>query len=291
MNTIEAIDLKNISGACNVSFTIKILIYISMIGSGVWLFFQGGWLYFLGIIVLGLAFSHGVELQHQVLHGGAFTNEKINRITGFLLGAPMLVSYSNYQASHLIHHEKVGTEDDIEFFEFNTLDKDKGLIPKILCFFLISHYIDFFNRTIKSIKRMDINPLFNKNTNRKINNEYIYMFLTIIAACAILAYTNNIEYISIWLLPLLFIAAPIHTLVEFPEHFGCNNESENILENTRSIKASSFMVWYTNGNNYHVEHHMFPLVRPEKLSILHRKMKSEIKHTNHSYSEFFLESI
>ncbi|GLR75247.1 MULTISPECIES: fatty acid desaturase family protein [Aliivibrio] len=283
--------LVSISGSCNTSFTIKMTLYTSMILGGAWMYFMGGYFFYAGFILLGVAFAHGVELQHQVLHGGAFSNNIVNRIVGFLLGAPMLVSYSNYKASHLIHHAKVGTKDDTEFFEFNTLDGSSNIFTKLISFFLITHYIEFFKRVFKALLGKDINDLCDQKTNKQIRNEYIMMLVIIIVAIVGLAYFEMLTYLGAWLLPLFLVASPLHTLIEFPEHFGCNNESENVLENTRSIRASSFMVWYTNGNNYHVEHHMYPLVRPEKLSIVHRRINQDIQHTNHSYSEFFFESI
>ncbi len=203
----------------------------------------------------------------------------------------MLVAYSNYQASHLVHHAKVGTEGDTEFFEFNTLDENTTWITKLSCFFLISHYFEFTKRLIKALSGKSISPKFNKLTNNKIRDEYLMMLTLIVVSVSVSIYFDSLSHLLVWLLPLCLIAAPIHTLIEFPEHFGCNNESEDIFENTRSIRASSFMVWYTNGNNYHVEHHMYPLVRPEKLSILHRRINSNIVNINVSYSEFFLESI
>lgn len=280
--------LKEISGPDNFLFAIKVLIYLSLIVSGIYITHLGGSYWVAGILLLGLAFAHGVELQHQALHGAGFTSSVMNRIIGVILGLPMLVSYSSYQHLHLIHHNKVGTEDDTEFFEFNTLSENSSLFTKISSLLLVSHYREFLTRTIKSIYTSNIISGAPEIVNSRIRLEYLFM-LSLLLAYGYLSFVHGPEIIlHYWLIPLLVVAAPVHTFLELPEHFGCENKSEDILQNTRTIRSSSFLTWYTNGNNFHVEHHMFPLVRPENLSILNGVLSKEIRFQNNTYLEFFL---
>lgn len=290
-DNITGQDLLPISGADSRSFSIKLVLYVSMIAGGITLSFSGGYHYWLGMFLIGLGFAHGVELQHQVLHGSAFLNRRLNNIVGFVLGLPMLVSYSSYQFSHLSHHDKVGTEDDVEFFEFNTLNGKQKWYSKFASFLLFTHYLVFIKRVFNSLLIREIIIEADEHTNRDIRHEYLIMALLIVILLSTVIMFDSLQYLMLWLLPLAVFAAPIHTLIEFPEHFGCDNQSENILRNTRTIRSNPFFVWFTNGNNYHVEHHMFPLVRPEKLSIVHRKISGDIAYQNQSYSEFFMESI
>ena len=58
------------------------------------------------------------------------------------------------------------------------------------------------------------------------------------------------------LLPLLLIAEPMHFLIELPEHFGLNTQTDpDVLVNTRTVAAGPFLQWFTNGNNLHTAHH------------------------------------
>jgi len=290
-NNITAQDLLPISGADSRSFSIKLVLYVSMIVGGVSLSYEGGGYFWLGMFLIGLAFAHGVELQHQVLHGAGFLNRRLSHVVGFILGLPMLVSYSSYQFSHLAHHDKVGTEDDVEFFEFNTLNDEQKWYSKVASFLLFTHYSVFIKRVFRAILSREIIAEADGDTNRDIRREYLLMAFLIIALLSTSIVFDSFQYFLLWFLPLTLFAAPTHTLIEFPEHFGCDNQSENILRNTRTIRSNPFFVWFTNGNNYHVEHHMFPLVRPEKLSIVHRKISGDIAYQNQSYFEFFMESI
>ena len=91
-----------------------------------------------------------------------------------------------------------------------------------------------------------------------------------------------------WIVPLIALAAPIHTLVELPEHYKCNLDSVDVLENTRTIKSNSLMFWFTNGNNFHVEHHYAAAWPMDKLDILHEQIGHLIVNKNIGYREFYL---
>ena len=71
-----------------------------------------------GFFVLGCMFAHAVELQHQCLHYSAFKSRRANRIIGVILGLPTLTSFHAYRRSHLEHHRKLGSAEDIPFFNY-----------------------------------------------------------------------------------------------------------------------------------------------------------------------------
>ena len=46
--------------------------------------------------------------------------------------------------------------------------------------------------------------------------------------------------------------ASVRALIELPEHWGREHDTLNVAVNTRTIRASGFGYWFTNGNNYHI---------------------------------------
>lgn len=287
MELVDPDDLISISGPDNIMFLTKVSVYFGLIACGLYVVLFEPINAVVGMLILGLAFAHGVELQHQALHGSGFSNPMITRVIGFILGLPLLVSYSSYQYLHFVHHDKVGTKDDTEFFEFNTLSKESSIFVKLSSFFLFPHYREFFRRTIKSLRSHNIIDKCDIATCKKVRSEYLLMALIIGTWSLASIYYQNFLILYVWLIPLLVVAAPIHSLIELPEHFGCNNKSENILENTRTIKSNFFLTWFTNGNNYHVEHHMYPLVRPEKARAMSKILTGKIRYYNNTYCDFF----
>jgi len=60
-----------------------------------------------------------------------------------------------------------------------------------------------------------------------------------------------------------------------------------VLVNTRTIKTNKLLVWFVNGNNYHVEHHWLPAVPNDKFPELHTLVSSRITYADISYRSFY----
>ena len=96
-------------------------------------------------------------------------------------------------------------------------------------------------------------------------------------------------FVKLWFIPFLF-SIPTHALVELPEHFGCNGQTPDVLKNTRSIRAGRFLIWFTNGNNYHAEHHWLPSVPTDKLEEVHRESRERDENITKSLTGLSIES-
>jgi fatty acid desaturase len=99
----------------------------------------------------------------------------------------------------------------------------------------------------------------------------IWFLVTILLISSLLIYFGHLNVILAWLISLFLVTEPVHFLIELPEHYGCKKISTEKYENTRTIKnASSIAKWFTNWNNFHVEHHLNPWVLPENLANFHK---------------------
>jgi fatty acid desaturase len=271
------------------SFHAKTLILISVTATMIILtLLAPSFLWLLPSFVLGLAYAHAVELQHQCLHHTAYRGIVWNRIVGVILGLPLLVSYSDYQNSHMKHHKLLGTPEDKEFFNYSyqRLTSVLAFIPHL---WMVRHYRDTLIYICKSVAgRLVREKDATLKAAKKIRSEYQLMAL-FIAAIVVAAFFFHIDLVlKLWLMPLL-IGIPTHALIELPEHIGCNVRTTNVLENTRTIKASKIANWFVNGNNYHVEHHWLPGVPNNKFSQLHTCVASRITNFDESYWSFYQE--
>jgi fatty acid desaturase len=112
------------------------------------------------------------------------------------------------------------------------------------------------------------------------------MLAVIVGAIAFTAITRSSLVIRIWVLPLLLVAEPVHFWVELPEHFGCDLTTMNVLLNTRTIRGSWLSFWFTNGNNFHVEHHLYPRIAIDKLPRVHATLRDDLQFFDRSYWSF-----
>ncbi|MEU5534178.1 fatty acid desaturase [Streptomyces sp. NPDC020362] len=241
----------------------------------------------LGVFLIGAMYSHWLELQHQCLHHSAFRRARWHRIVGVPLGVPMLVSYSHYRVRHLQHHRYLGTDQDSEFFGFDSRQPVTWgvLVREALAFGRLGGAVADVARAWTGSWTYDTGQIAPAR-RREVVAEYRLFVLPILAAVALVALGQGRLVLSVWLLPLL-VAVPLHFLVELPEHIMCDNTSTDVLRNTRSITGSWFSTWYTNGNNLHIEHHAAMVVPINQLRQRHDLTLSYAKHTSSSYPQFF----
>ena len=250
---IDKKTLHSLTKINNVTFYIKLAILSALLLFSFYLMLSDNILLsLLGMFIAGAMYAHAVELQHQCLHYTAFNEKNKNKFFGILLGLPMFVKFSQYREEHLKHHKNLGTKDNKEFFD------------------------DRFKR---------YKELF-KNIN--FNNMESVAILILPTLTFTLLFFNNFILVKIWLLPVLIFGEIIHFLVELPEHYKCNNFDKNPLMNSRTIKGSLFSFWFTNGNNFHIEHHTLAAVPIDKLPILHNLIQKEIVYYEKKYLDFYL---
>lgn len=249
--------------------------------------------------LLGLALAHQTELIHELLHQLATGNSKVDRFIGRILGIPVGVSFWFYRYWHLWHHGHVGTEEDQESFGYaysllTSRSRFRRLFGLLLHLSMLAHFSSTLRRMGLSAvfalapRLLAKTPRMPRSTALRIQTDYQLMtawstFL-VIASCV----DSSLIIIDFWLIPLLFWA-PVHALIELPEHFECDNPEEDVCKNTRSIKTTGLLAWFVNGNCYHLGHHYDMLVPISKLGPFeqHIRLEHSLKHEESSYTAFF----
>jgi fatty acid desaturase len=251
-----------------------------------------GWLgAALAVVVLGLVYAHLIELQHEALHEHAYRSRRLNRIFGFLCGLFMLSSFSHYKFEHLRHHAFLGTSQNTEFFNyrFNNLDSWRGFAIAALH---PGRYWDVLRNIIRSLL---VRPIPGVNRDRdlgRIRTEYRLFGVVLAGAVTVSVLTGSYFMVIAWLLPVLLVSEAAHFMIELPEHFGLNTQTDpNVLTNTRSINASRFAQWYTNYNNLHTAHHYHQGVPMARVAELHTIAKEGFQVVDSSYLGFYLRVI
>lgn len=266
----------------------KLAVLTALVAAGVTLAVQQSWwLAAAGIVILGAAYTHGVELQHQCLHHSAFRRSRLHRLAGVPLGLPMLVSYSHYRVRHLQHHRFLGTPQDTEFFGFDTRKPlTVGSLTRAL--FDLSRLTAVARDIAHCVTgrwQYDMGQI-NPRSRKAIIEEYRLFGAILLLLIAVCALGGGPLVLRLWILPFI-VAMPLHFLVELPEHILCDTESIDVLRNTRSITGSWFTTWFTNGNNLHIEHHAAMNVPINRLRERHDDVQEHGLHVQRTYFEFF----
>jgi fatty acid desaturase len=263
----------------------KLVVFVIILAAG-WAAILSGQLVgaLVGTLVVAAMFAHGVELTHQFLHGTGFDNRTANRVAGFLCALPMLVSHSHYRVLHLAHHRNLGTPGNREFFNYGNVEGRPFLIV-LMRSFSPGRYLGVAKNMARALAGMAADGATTAHDRRRIRSEYLAMVVLVVAAITVLVVTRSGLLVRLWLIPLV-VAESIHFWVELPEHFGCDLTTRNVLHNTRTIRGSWLSFWFTNGNNFHVEHHLYPRVVIDKLPRVHAMVRDDLRYVNDSYGAF-----
>jgi fatty acid desaturase len=204
-----------------------------------------------------------------------------------MAGVPMFSSYSHYKYDHLRHHAFLGTPQNREFFnyQFHNLDSPLG--------FVIGAYNPGrYSNLVRDLGRSLLghtNPNVTKTmAARRIRAEYqafLVIFAVVLAASVSL---HTLFFLWVWILPSVLVAEPMHFLIELPEHYGLNTQTDpNVLTNTRTVRASRFGHWFTNGNDLHTAHHFHQGVPMVNVPKLHEVIKDRVNTVDPSFVSFY----
>ncbi|MCI4066854.1 fatty acid desaturase [Micromonospora sp. R77] len=278
----------------NRTFAAKLALWAALTAGGAALALHPApWSRVAGVVLLGCMFAHAAELQHQTLHSLGFRNRRANRTAGIVLGVPMLISFAAYRATHLRHHRDLGTPQNREFFDYGNQYGADGARSRwrvgldwVVRFTMLHFYPQFLVGAARAVARRDY-PGESAHTSRGIRRDYHVILGALLALTVLSVVLREPVVLWLWLLPLLLVAGPVHALIELPEHFRCETLSRDAFANTRTIRSNRLMTWFTNGNNFHVEHHLMPNLPIERLPALHAEVRPRLKHFHSGYLDFF----
>lgn len=259
------------------NFILKLLLLVSLIGiAGLGIVLNDYPLKLVFQVVMGAALAHATELVHQCIHRTAIGKGGWDHGLGQLLAFPSGTSFYYYRWFHLWHHKYNGTELDRESFDYtyqlmghtSRLKRLFGFARHLL---MVGHYQSTLHRLYAASRRrlatelIDANPQMKVSAAREIQRDYQVMAVLLLLVVLLSFVFQTYIIVSLWLIPLVIAWAPIHALVELPEHWRCDRPEADVFRNTRSIRASSFARWYTNNNCNHVGHHYDMSIPLEKL--------------------------
>jgi fatty acid desaturase len=265
-------------------FFLRVITAVSIWATGCAMTLLGDWhLVIVGVCVEGLLFAHMLELVHSCIHGTAFGSRRVDRIAGMLLALPMLVSFSDYRDNHLKHHRTLGKSEKKDFFgyEFDNMTTWLSFALHVLMF---GHYRNAVTKMVRAAMPWRWRTIPAASFNSHIEHLVMVFWLLVPLVALLLGHT---EPLLIQVIPLI-VAVPCHVLIELPEHWCCR-PVDNPLAHTRSISASHIAVWFTNGNNYHFEHHLCPWLSNVALRDLHQTLHHHVVHYHPSYFDFYLQ--
>lgn len=253
------------------------LLWFAILGFTAWatLALWGTWWVVLPYLIYAVFYATASDSRwHEAGHGTAFATDWMNNALYEVASFMVMRESVLWRWSHTRHHSDtivVGRDPEIQ------IPRPPDLVGQALGFLCIGSYRTYF----PSVIRHALGHITDDERTFVPETEFskIVRNARIIVGIYILTFASAIFFQS-WA-PVLFIVIPhffgtwLMMIHNTPQHAGL---AENVLDhrlNCRTVymnPISRFIYW---NMNYHVEHHMFPLVPYHALPRLHPLIKDD----------------
>ncbi len=219
-------------------------------------------------------FLIGHDGIHRNLHPRPTVND---RITRWLVLAPLGMMLENGRTNHLAHHRHLGSEDDPDRYLHRA--GDKRTLPQFL--FFLTGLATFFKTVWKVTRPRSVALGCGKENNARLRRE-------LSARAAVLAVQAVLFAVFValgsWADYVLFWAAPVYFLVFLPDEIRafCDHAHPVVpdadADDRRLITYDP--PWFERllfspvHMNYHAEHHLWPFIPYYNLPRAHRLVRA-----------------
>ena len=289
-------ELRKLSKRKNLPGLIHFGIYfISLFASGYLAYITWGtWLSFLFFFIYGTIYSFSVSNWHETVHKTAFKTRWINEIFYHISSFMADFEGFRWRWSHTFHHSyTLQTKDDydheiqisrptdlIAFFLNFIPFSDLLFLHRLIKYEVIKHAFGYFSPVVKISAPA-------KQKKKILWNSRLYLFIWI-SIIILSVYFETFLLILYFILPTYY-GKPLWFLVNVTQHLGAAIDTKDHRESTYSIKINpifSFLYWKME---YHLEHHLFPMVPSYNLKKLQKIVKDQIPEPFPSLFSFYKE--
>ena len=259
-----------------------IIFFSALLGLGLLsVYFWNTWFFVLFYLAYCTVWGGADAIWHECGHRTAFKTRRINDF--FYNIASFMNNFEpvRWRWSHSLHHSYTASLDphDYEvdgsiFAKHTLLSFLIGFLPGINLLTLHkSLHLEIIKHALGIHTKVMVDCIPEDQRSKCINSSRIFVLLWIaILLSGIL--TNSILPILLFLLPTFFRS--LNMIWGLTQHMGLKEDTKDHRESTRSVRLNpifSFIYWKME---YHIEHHMFPMVPSYNLPKLYDVIKDQL---------------
>ena len=236
------------------------------------------------IIVIGSRQHALFVIAHESAHYLLYERRALNDLVGRACAAAQGLSMCTYRVIHRLHHNNL----------YGALDPDTALhggYPRGRIYLVKKLLKDLSGQTayktyayflggapaLNTATNVAVRPL--DDTSAKLRTEArrdrnSVIALHVLALAAFAASGHLVQYLVLWVLPLVTVVQAILRLRAIAEH-GATTDFSSPLTAARTNLGPAWLRWliFPHNVNYHVEHHLYASVPQYNLPRLHAEMK------------------
>ncbi len=220
-----------------------------------------------------LVFFIGAQLRalgnvmHECAHGTFVRGRRANAALGHLLSFIDFADFARYQREHLTHHRHLGHPTrDLDFAARRDLFRDRGL-P-----FVVQHVLRPLS--LFHLPRYLAPVVWNARDARPVALARMAFNLALLAACARLGWAT---LAAGYLLPYVTAYQVFRYWSDAADHAGLHGEAEEFYRTRNHAFGSALLNWivFPRSDQYHLVHHLFPLLPTHALREAHGLLMNE----------------
>jgi fatty acid desaturase len=219
------------------------------------------------------------DAAHYLLYETRWLNDAVGRACAMVQG----LSMCTYRVIHRLHHNNLYRELDPDTALHGGYPRGKWYLARKLLKDLSGltawkTYAYFLGGApaLNTATKVAVRPL--DDTSQKLRSEARHdrnaVIFFHVAALALFAWSGYVvQYLVLWLLPLVTVVQAILRLRAIAEH-GATTDFSSPLTAARTNVLPGWLEWlaFPHRVNYHIEHHLYASVPHYNLPRLHREM-------------------
>jgi fatty acid desaturase len=237
----------------------------------------------LAVIIIGTRqhalFVMAHDAAHYLLYDSRWLNDAVGRACSTVQG----LSMRTYRVIHRLHHNHLYGELDPDTALHGGYPRGRAYLVKKLLKDLAGltawkTYAYFLGgapalntATNKAVRPLDDTSSKLRDEARSDRNAVIFFHLIALLLFGLSGYL--VQYLVLWILPLVTVVQAILRLRAIAEH-GATTDFSSPLTAARTNVAPAWLEWliFPHQVNYHIEHHLYASVPHYNLRSLHREM-------------------
>ena len=240
---------------------------------------------FFSVLVIGTRQHALFVIAHDAAHYLLFENRRLNDWAGRACATVQGLSMYTYRVIHRLHHNNLYGELDPDTALHGGYPRGKAYLIKKLLKDLAGltawkTYAYFLGGApaLNSATQVALRPL--DDTSPRLRAEAkrdrnAVVFFHVLALSFFIFTGHVVQYLVLWVLPLVTVVQAILRLRAIAEH-GATSDFASPLTAARTNLAPAWLRWaiFPHNVNYHIEHHLYASVPQHNLPELHREMAS-----------------
>ena len=246
-------------------------------------FWPNPWVVGIAVVIIGTRqhalFVIAHDAAHYLLYDTRWLNDAVGRACSTVQG----LSMRTYRVIHRLHHNNLYGELDPDTALHGGYPRGKAyLIKKLLkdlsgltAWKTYAYFLGgapaLNTATNKAVRPLDDTSVKLRDEARSDRNAVIFFHLAALVLFGLSGYL--VQYLVLWILPLVTVVQAILRLRAISEH-GATTDFSSPLTAARTNVAPAWLEWliFPHHVNYHIEHHLYASVPHYNLRQLHREM-------------------